>query len=88
MTKEHKKLYKAGKNWIAATITVATVAVFGGLATLNAHADSTTQVQKLIQVLQLKILLMSLHKVLRLITSMRNKVLIIVNLFLKPIAII
>ena len=42
MTKEHKKLYKAGKNWIAATITVATVAVFGGLATLNAHADSTT----------------------------------------------
>ena len=43
MTKEHKKMYKAGKNWIAATITVATVAVFGGLATLNAHADSTTQ---------------------------------------------
>lgn len=47
MTKEHKKMYKAGKNWIAATITVATVAVFGGLATLNAHADSTTQVQKI-----------------------------------------
>ena len=47
MTKEHKKMYKAGKNWIAATIMVATVAVFGGLATLNAHADSTTQVQKI-----------------------------------------
>lgn len=47
MTKEHKKMYKAGKNWIAATITVATVAVLGGLATLNAHADSTTQVQKI-----------------------------------------
>lgn len=30
MTKEHKKLYKAGKNWIVATITVAAAILIGG----------------------------------------------------------
>ncbi|MCD7125286.1 MULTISPECIES: KxYKxGKxW signal peptide domain-containing protein [Limosilactobacillus] len=30
MFKEHKKLYKAGKNWVAATITVAAISFMGG----------------------------------------------------------
>ncbi|MEY8295180.1 mucin-binding protein [Limosilactobacillus caviae] len=37
MFKEHKKLYKAGKNWVAATITVAAISFMGGV---TAHADS------------------------------------------------
>lgn len=42
MAKEHKKLYKAGKNWVAATITVATIAFIGSNGTvLTAHADTT-----------------------------------------------
>ena len=37
MLKEHKKLYKAGKNWLTATITVTALTLMGGV---NAHADS------------------------------------------------
>ena len=36
MLKEHKKLYKAGKNWLTATITVTALTLMG----VNAHADS------------------------------------------------
>lgn len=36
MLKEHKKLYKAGKNWLTATITVTALTLIG----VNAHADS------------------------------------------------
>lgn len=38
MYKEHKKLYKAGKKWLAATITVTAVTLMGAIQT--AHADS------------------------------------------------
>ncbi|MGE9898350.1 KxYKxGKxW signal peptide domain-containing protein [Limosilactobacillus reuteri] len=30
MLKEHKKLYKAGKNWLTATITVTALTLMGG----------------------------------------------------------
>ena len=42
MFKEHKKLYKAGKNWLTATLTVAAVALFAGVGAQNAHADDVT----------------------------------------------
>ena len=38
---EHKKMYKAGKRWVVATLTVASIAVAG--TTVNsqvAHADT------------------------------------------------
>ena len=39
--KEHKKLYKSGKNWLVATLTVAAIGVFSnGLLMPTAHADS------------------------------------------------
>jgi glucan-binding YG repeat protein len=41
MMKEHKKLYKAGKNWLTATLTIAAVALLGGIATQKVSADST-----------------------------------------------
>ncbi|ARE60365.1 mucin-binding protein [Limosilactobacillus reuteri] len=40
MRKEHKKLYKAGKNWLTATITV-TAVTFMGVQT--AHADTSAE---------------------------------------------
>ncbi|MCH3922968.1 SEC10/PgrA surface exclusion domain-containing protein [Limosilactobacillus sp.] len=42
MSKEHKKLYKAGKNWLTATITVAAMMLAGGMATQSVKADTTT----------------------------------------------
>lgn len=44
MFKEHKKLYKAGKHWLAATFTVATVALFAGGMSQNVQADEGTPV--------------------------------------------
>jgi SEC10/PgrA surface exclusion-like protein len=41
MSKEHKKLYKAGKNWLTATITVAALMLAGGMATQSVKADTT-----------------------------------------------
>lgn len=43
MTKEHKKLYKAGKNWIAATLTATTITLLGGIGAYTAHADTTAE---------------------------------------------
>ncbi|WP_242362818.1 KxYKxGKxW signal peptide domain-containing protein [Limosilactobacillus antri] len=40
MAKEHKKLYKAGKNWLV--VTLFAVAAGTALATTTAHADTTT----------------------------------------------
>ena len=40
MAKEHKKLYKAGKNWLVATLFA--VAAGTALATASVHADTTT----------------------------------------------
>ena len=42
MAKEHKKLYKAGKNWIVATLTATTITLLGGIA-YTAHADTTIE---------------------------------------------
>lgn len=41
MAKEHKKLYKAGKNWLVATLFA--VAAGTALATTSVHADTTEQ---------------------------------------------
>lgn len=41
MTKEHKKLYKAGKNWIVATLTATTITLLGGIGAYTVHADTT-----------------------------------------------
>lgn len=43
-TKEHKKLYKSGKGWIAATVTTAVLAaaITTGAVTVNAHADTVS----------------------------------------------
>ena len=41
MTKEHKKLYKAGKNWVVATLTATTITLLGGIGAYTAHADAT-----------------------------------------------
>lgn len=43
MAKEHKKLYKAGKNWLVATLFA--VAAGTALATTSVHADTTEQGQ-------------------------------------------
>lgn len=43
MAKEHKKLYKAGKNWLVATLFA--VAAGTALATTSVHADTTDQGQ-------------------------------------------
>lgn len=43
MAKEHKKLYKAGKNWLVATLFA--VAAGTALATTSVHADTTNQSQ-------------------------------------------
>lgn len=31
MAKEHKKLYKAGKNWVVATLIATTITLLGGI---------------------------------------------------------
>lgn len=49
MAKEHKKLYKAGKNWVVATLTATTITLLGGLGTYTAHADTTTENNQNIQ---------------------------------------
>ena len=43
MTKEHKKMYKAGKNWIVATLTVITITLLGGIGAYTVHADTTAE---------------------------------------------
>ena len=43
MTKEHKKLYKAGKNWIVATLTATTITLIGGIGAHTVHADTTAE---------------------------------------------
>lgn len=43
MTKEHKKLYKAGKNWIVATLTATTITLLGGIGAYTVHADTTIE---------------------------------------------
>ena len=43
MTKEHKKLYKAGKNWIVATLTATTITLLGGIGAYTVHADTTNE---------------------------------------------
>ncbi|WP_283583264.1 KxYKxGKxW signal peptide domain-containing protein [Limosilactobacillus difficilis] len=42
MFKEHKKLYKAGKNWLTATLTVAAMTLLMGLGAQTAFADNVT----------------------------------------------
>lgn len=39
MNKEHKKMYKAGKSWVTAMVTIAAVALFTN-ATTSVHADT------------------------------------------------
>ena len=46
MAKEHKKLYKAGKNWLVATLFA--VAAGTALATASVHADTTEQSQPVV----------------------------------------
>ena len=43
MTKEHKKMYKAGKNWIVATLTATTITLLGGIGACTVHADTTIE---------------------------------------------
>ena len=43
MTKEHKKLYKDGKNWMVATLTATTITLLGGIGTYTVHADTTIE---------------------------------------------
>ena len=43
MTKEHKKMYKAGKNWIVATLTATTITLLGGIGAYTVHADTTAE---------------------------------------------
>ena len=43
MTKEHKKLYKAGKTWVVATLTATTITLLGGIGTYTVHADTTIE---------------------------------------------
>ena len=50
MTKEHKKLYKAGKNWIVATLTATTITLLGGIGACTVQADTTTEGNQNIQV--------------------------------------
>ncbi|WP_185913053.1 mucin-binding protein, partial [Limosilactobacillus reuteri] len=49
MPKEHKKLYKAGKNWIVATLTAATITLLGGIGAYTVHADTTIENTQSIQ---------------------------------------
>lgn len=46
MAKEHKKLYKAGKNWLVATLFAAAAGT--ALATASVHADTTEQSQPVV----------------------------------------
>ncbi|WP_225432071.1 KxYKxGKxW signal peptide domain-containing protein [Limosilactobacillus reuteri] len=39
--KEHKKMYKSGKNW--AVVTLSTAALVFGATTVNASADTNTE---------------------------------------------
>ena len=48
MTKEHKKLYKAGKNWVVATLATTTIALLGGMSAYTVHADTTTESNQII----------------------------------------
>lgn len=50
LTKEHKKLYKAGKNWLTATITIAAVTLMSGLTANSIHADSTSTTTPVVNV--------------------------------------
>ena len=43
MTKEHKKMYKAGKNWIVATLTATIITLLGGIGAYTVHADTTIE---------------------------------------------
>ena len=43
MYKQHKKLYKAGKNWIVATLTATTITLLGGIGAYTVHADTTIE---------------------------------------------
>ena len=38
--KEHKKMYKSGKNWVVVTLSTAALAL--GASVVNANADATT----------------------------------------------
>lgn len=49
MAKEHKKLYKAGKNWVVATLTATTITLLGGIGAYTAHADTTIENTQSIQ---------------------------------------
>ena len=49
MTKEHKKLYKAGKNWVVATLTATTITLLGGIGAYTVHADTTIENTQSIQ---------------------------------------
>lgn len=49
MTKEHKKLYKAGKNWVVATLTATTITLLGGIGAYTVHADTTIESSQGIQ---------------------------------------
>lgn len=49
VTKEHKKLYKAGKNWVVATLTATTITLLGGIGAYTVHADTTIENTQSIQ---------------------------------------
>ncbi|WPU43634.1 KxYKxGKxW signal peptide domain-containing protein [Limosilactobacillus reuteri] len=49
MAKEHKKLYKAGKNWVVATLTATTITLLGGIGAYTAHADTTAENNQSVQ---------------------------------------
>ena len=49
MAKEHKKLYKAGKNWVVATLIATTITLLGGIGAYTAHADTTIENTQSIQ---------------------------------------
>lgn len=49
MYKQHKKLYKAGKNWVVATLTATTITLLGGIGAYTAHADTTIEITQSIQ---------------------------------------
>ena len=50
MIKEHKKLYKAGKNWIVATLTATTLTLLGGIGTYKAYADTVADGNQTVQI--------------------------------------
>ena len=49
MAKEHKKLYKAGKNWVVATLIATTITLLGGIGAYTAHADTAIENTQSIQ---------------------------------------